>query len=63
MAKLARLQFQYFPFLFYPNFYDVDIKTLEKKENSVELTFEHGKFPRKKELIIIKPELLKFGKK
>jgi len=42
------------------DFYDVDIKTLEKKENSVELTFEHGKFPRKSELIIIKPELVKF---
>ncbi|TBN00926.1 hypothetical protein EYD45_13975 [Hyunsoonleella flava] len=45
------------------DFYDVDIKTLEKKENSVELTFEHGKFPKKRELIIIKPELVKFGKK
>jgi hypothetical protein len=45
------------------DFYDVDIKTLEKKENSVELTFEHGKFPRKRELIIIKPELVKFGNK
>jgi len=43
------------------DFYDVEIKTLEKKENSVELTFEHGKFPRKSELIIIKPELVKFG--
>ncbi|WP_159076276.1 hypothetical protein [Flagellimonas amoyensis] len=45
------------------DFYDVDLKSLEKKENNVELTFEHGKFPRKKELIIIKPELVKFGKK
>ncbi|MDT0540202.1 MULTISPECIES: hypothetical protein [Croceitalea] len=45
------------------DFYDIDIKTLEKKENSVELTFEHGKFPRKSELIIIKPELVKFGNK
>ena len=45
------------------DFYDVDIKTLEKKENSVELTFEHGTFPRKRELIIIKPELVKFGNK
>ncbi|WP_178989690.1 hypothetical protein [Winogradskyella schleiferi] len=45
------------------DFYDVDIKTLEKKANSVELTFEHGKFPRKSELIIIKPELVKFGNK
>ena len=43
------------------DFYDVDLKTLEKKNNSIELTFEHGKFPRKKELIIIKPELVKFG--
>jgi hypothetical protein len=45
------------------DFYDVDIKTLEKKDNSVELTFEHGKFPRKRESIIIKPELVKFGNK
>jgi hypothetical protein len=45
------------------DFYDVDIKTLEKKDNNIELTFEHGKFPRKKELIIIKPELVKFGNK
>ena len=45
------------------DFYNVDIKSLEKKENSVELIFEHGKFPRKKELIIIKPELVKFGNK
>ena len=45
------------------DFYEVEIKTLEKKENSIELTFEHGKFPRKKELIIIKPELVKFGNK
>mgnify|MGYP006086065717 FL=1 len=45
------------------DFYDIDIKTLERKENSVELTFEHGKFPRKSELIIIKPELVKFGNK
>ncbi|WP_038006158.1 DUF4348 domain-containing protein [Tenacibaculum sp. 47A_GOM-205m] len=44
------------------DFYDIDIKTLEKKENSVELTFEHGKFPRKKEQIIIRPELVKFKK-
>lgn len=45
------------------DFYDVDLKSLEKKENSVELIFEHGKFPRKTELIIIKPELVKFGNK
>ena len=42
------------------DFYDVDLKTLDKKDNNIELTFEHGKFPRKKELIIIKPELVKF---
>jgi hypothetical protein len=42
------------------DFYDVDIKTLEKINNGVELTFEHGKFPRKKEFIIIKPELVRF---
>lgn len=45
------------------DFYDIDLKSLEKKDNSVELTFEHGKFPRKKEQIIIKPELVKFGNK
>jgi len=44
------------------DFYDIDIKTLDKKANSVELTFEHGKYPRKKEQIIIKPELVKFKK-
>lgn len=44
------------------DFYDVAIKTLEKKEKSVELTFEHGKFPRKKEIVIIRPELVKFKK-
>jgi hypothetical protein len=42
------------------DFYDIDLKSLKKKENSVELTFEHGKFPRKKETVIIKPELVKF---
>jgi hypothetical protein len=42
------------------DFYDVDIKSLLKKENSIELTFEHGRFPRKKEVVIIKPELVKF---
>ena len=45
------------------DFYDVDLKSLEKKGNNIELIFEHGKFPRKKELIIIKPELVKFGNK
>ena len=42
------------------DFYDVDLKTLEKKDDSIELTFEHGKFPRKKEVITIKPELVTF---
>lgn len=42
------------------DFYNVVLKSLEKKENSVILTLEHGAFPRKKELIIIKPELVKF---
>ena len=42
------------------DFYDVDLKSLKKKENSVELTFEHGRFPRKTETIVIKPELVKF---
>ena len=45
------------------DFYKVDLKTLEKKENNIELTFEHGKFPRKRELIVINPELAKFGSK
>src|SRR5690606_33866227 len=43
------------------DFYDVDIKTLERKANSVQLTFEHGKFKRKKELVIINLELVKLG--
>ena len=42
------------------DFYAVDLKLLKKKENSVELTFKHGKFPRKTETIIIRPELVKF---
>lgn len=45
------------------DFYDVDLKSLEKQENSIELTFEHGKFPRKKESIIINYESVKFGNK
>jgi hypothetical protein len=45
------------------DFYDVDLKTLEKNDNTVVLTFEHGKFPRKRESIIIKSELVKFGNK
>ncbi len=45
------------------DFYEVELKSLEKKGNRVELIFEHGKFPRKKELIIIKPESVKFGNK
>ncbi len=45
------------------DFYDVKLNNLERKDNSIELTFEHGKFPRKKERVIIKPELVKFAKK
>ncbi|MDN4167108.1 hypothetical protein QWY31_16505, partial [Cytophagales bacterium LB-30] len=45
------------------DFYDVDLKSLEKKDNSIVLTFEHGKFPRKQEIIIIRPELIKFRNK
>lgn len=43
------------------DFYDVEIKSLEKNKNYVELIFEHSIHPRKKEVIIIKPELVKFG--
>jgi len=43
------------------DFFDVDLKSLEHTKNCVELTFEHGRFPRKKESIIIKPELVKFN--
>jgi len=42
------------------DFYEVDLKSLEKKDNSILLTFEHGKYPRKKESVIIRPELIKF---
>jgi len=45
------------------DFYEVELQTLEKIDKSVELTFEHGRFPRKKEQIIIKPELVKFKRK
>src|SRR5690606_9721691 len=45
------------------DFYDVDLKSLEKNENSIELPFDNGKFPQKKELVIIKPELVKSEKK
>jgi hypothetical protein len=45
------------------DFYNVDLKTLEKKNNSLILTFEHGKFPRKTEQIIIESESVKFAKK
>jgi len=44
-------------------FYDVGLKSLGKKDNSFELTFEHGKFPRKKESVIIKSESVKLGNK
>jgi cell division protein FtsB len=42
------------------DFYDVKLSSLKRKNNSIELTFEHGKFLRKKEMIIIKPESVKF---
>jgi hypothetical protein len=42
------------------DFYDVKLIGLKKKNNSIELTFNHGKFPRKTERILIKPELVKF---
>ena len=45
------------------DFYNVDLKMLEKKNNSLVLTFEHGKFPRKTEQIIIESESVKFKKK
>ena len=43
------------------DFYNVDIKSLEKEKNYVKLIFEHSIYPRKKEVIIIKPELVKFA--
>ncbi|TJY32940.1 hypothetical protein [Pontimicrobium aquaticum] len=45
------------------DFYDVDIKSLKKKNNTILLTFEHGKFPRKTESVVISPELVKFMNK
>ncbi|KYG85517.1 hypothetical protein AWW67_14135 [Roseivirga seohaensis] len=45
------------------DFYDVDVKSLKKYDSSVELIFEHGRFPRKKETIVIRPELVKFKSK
>ena len=42
------------------DFYDVDIKSLVKEDNSVLLIFEHGLFPRKRESVTIRPELVKF---
>ncbi|NEV95068.1 hypothetical protein G3567_13065 [Psychroflexus sp. YR1-1] len=44
------------------DFHRVEIISLEKNENDVELIFEHGRYPRKKESIIIRPELVKFKK-
>jgi hypothetical protein len=44
------------------DFYDVDIKSLKKNGNRIELIFQHGKYPRKNERVIISPELVKFGK-
>ncbi|MFY7710748.1 hypothetical protein ACOSQB_09005 [Tenacibaculum sp. MEBiC07804] len=43
------------------DFFDVKIVSLNKKDNNkIELIIEHGAFPRKKEIIIISPELVKF---
>ena len=43
------------------DFYDVNITSLIKLEsNKVVLIFEHGAIPKKKETIIISPELVKF---
>jgi hypothetical protein len=43
------------------DFFDAKIVSLNKKEtNKITLVFEHGAFPRKKETIIISPELVKF---
>ncbi len=45
------------------DFFDVRILSLEKNDsNKLELLFEHGVYPRKKETIIISPELVKFKK-
>lgn len=45
------------------DFYGVDLKSLENHNNGVELAFEHGKYPRKIEKIVIKPELVRFKQK
>ena len=45
------------------DFYHVNLKTLDKKNNSLILTFEHGKFPRKTERLIIESESVKFVNK
>jgi hypothetical protein len=42
------------------DFHDVDLISLVGKGNTVELKFVHGKYPRKMETIIIKPESVKF---
>ena len=42
------------------DFYDVDLIALNDKGDIVELIFEHGKFPRKRESIIIRPGEVKF---
>lgn len=43
------------------DFYDVDLIALDDKGDIVELIFEHGKFPRKRESIIIRPGEVKFA--
>ena len=45
------------------DFYNVKLDTLISRENDVRLEFTHGVHPRKKEWIIIKPELVRFEKK
>jgi hypothetical protein len=42
------------------DFYDVKLNKLYKQKDDLILSFDHGKFPRKNEKIIIKPELVKF---
>ncbi len=45
------------------DFHEVKLDSLKWKENSVELEFTHGANPRKKERILIRPELVKFKNK
>ena len=45
------------------DFHYVVVKKLEKENDYVKLIFEHGKFPRKMEEIIIRPEKVEFKNK